>query len=290
MSTYRLLAILAIAVVSFRGAAQSIDDYIHQISDASVGGMNIAAPSPGCTDPSMNVTRFCQEGLGLVDTGSPQFTLRAPPSTGTVSAETLRHALSGKALRSLRKALNLIQAGDHQRALEQLRETAKFSSAAPIAHSLLGQEHLRLGEAKEAIPELQQAVSLLPSNVADRANLGLALLIIGETQAAEQELRGALHMDPNNPHTQLVLGVALLGNGAHEDEGIGYLRSAERRLSSAHLVLAAFYARAGRLDAAEQEALAYLGPDGDPALVRNWIGLLARQPGTLAEFVHGLSK
>ncbi len=299
MSTYRLsvlarltLAILAIAILSSRGAAQSIDDYTHQISDASVRGSSIRAPFSGCADPWMNVPRSCHENLDLLDTGSPQFTLRAPASSGTVSAETLRHALSGKALRSLQKALDLIQAGNHLRALEQLRGTAKISSAAPIAHSLLGQEHLRLGEAKEAIPELQQAVRLLPSDVANRANLGLALLMTGETRAAEQELRGALQLDPDNPRTQLVLGTALLGDGTHDDEGIGYVRSAARRLPGAHVVLVAFYARAGRLDAAEQEARVFLGPNGslNPALVRNWIELTARQPGTLAELAYGLNK
>jgi tetratricopeptide (TPR) repeat protein len=297
VSTYRwsvlvrlIFSILAISVLGSRGAAQSIDDYTHQIGDASVGRVTAPRSSSDCddllkNDPQKNVPRPCQENLEFVDTGSPQFTLRAPASTGTVSAETLRHALSGKALRSLQKALGLIEAGDHIRALEQLHETAKISSAAPYAYSLLGQEHLRLGKAEEAIPELQQAVSLLPSDAANRADLGLALLMTGDSRAA-------LRLDPNNPHTQLVLGIALLGNGTHDDEGIGYLRAAERRLSAAHMVLAAFYARAGRLDVAEQEARAFLGPDrsSNPAMVRNWIELMARQPGTLAEFAYGVSK
>ena len=206
--------------------------------------------------------------------------------------ETLRHPLSGKALRSLQKAQDLIQAGDHVHALEQLREMAKISAAAPFAHSLLGQERLRLGHAKEAIPELQLGVSLLPSNVANRADLGLALLLTGEPQAAEQELRSALRLDPKNPRTQLVLGITLIANGKNEEEAIGYLRSVEGRLSVARMILAVFYARTGRMDAAEQEAQAFLGPNtpSDRAVVRNWLELIARRPGTLAELAYGLRK
>ena len=285
-----ILAILTISLAASRGSAQSVDDYTRLIGDASVGGISGPARLSDCGDPTGRPA--CHENLESLDTGSPQFVLRAPTSASTVSAETLRHPLSGKALRSLQKAQEMIQSGDHVRALEQLRETAKISSAAPYAHSLLGQEQLRLGKPKEAIPELQLGARLLPSNVENRADLGLALLMTGETEAAEQELRSALRLDPNNLHTQLVLGIDLLGNATHDDEGIGYLRAAGRQLPAAHMVLAAFYARTGKRDVAEQEARDFLGRDGssNPAAVRNWIELMARQPGTLAEFAYGLTK
>lgn len=236
----------------------------------------------------MNLSRPCQENLESFDTSSPQVAFHPLASAGTVSADALRHPLSGRALRSLRRAQSLIQAGDHVRALEQLREAVKISFAAPYAYGLLGEEHLRLGQAEAALPELQQAVRLLPSNVADQANLGLALLMTGETERAEQELRRALRLDSNNSQTQLVLGVAVLDNGSHDEEAIEYLRAAARRFSVAHLILAAYYARTGLPEAAEQEARAYLGPQGssDPVVLHNWIELMARESAARSRFAH----
>jgi tetratricopeptide (TPR) repeat protein len=275
--------ILAISVSGSRGAAQSIDDHAHRIGDASVSGNGaLRGFFSDCGHPLMNLPRPCPENLKSSDASSPQVTFHSPASARTVSADALRHPLSGKALRSLQRAQSLIQAGDHVRALEQLREAAQISSAAPYAYGLLGEEHLRLGEAEAALPELQQALRLLPSNVADQVNLGLALLMTGETRRAEQELRRALHLEPNNSRTQLVLGVAVLNNGSHDEEAIEYLRAAARRFSVAHVVLAAYYFRAGLPDAAEQEARVYLGPEGssDPVALRNWIELMARQSAT----------
>jgi tetratricopeptide (TPR) repeat protein len=271
VSTYRsfvsvrlTLATLAISVLGSKtGAAQSIDDHDHWIGDASVSGSGVPrGPFSDRGHPWMSVPHPCDENVESFDAGSPQVTFHPPASLGTVSADALRHPLSGKALRSLRKAQSLIQAGDHVRALEQLREAVKIPLTAPYAYSLLGEEHLQLGEAEAALVELQQAVRLLPSNVADQANLGLALLMTGETERAEQELRRALRLDPDNSRTQLLLGVAVLNNGSHDQEGIEYLRAAARRFSVAHVVLAAYYARAGLSEAAEQEARVYLGPQG----------------------------
>jgi tetratricopeptide (TPR) repeat protein len=296
VSTYRsfvlvrlTLATLAISVLGSRGAAQSIDDPAYRIGDASVSGNGVPrGPFSNCGHPLMNIPRPCQEDLASFDASSPQVTFHPAASAGTVSADALRHPLSGKALRSLQKAQRLIQAGDHVRALEQLREAVKISFAAPYAYALLGEEHLRLGEAEAALPELQQAVRLLPSNVADQANLGLALLMTGETRRAEQELRRALYLDPNNSRTQLLLGVAVLNNGSHDEEGIEYLRAAAPRFSVAHVVLAAYYARAGLPEAAEQEARVYLGSEvsTDQVVLRNWIESMARESAARSRFVH----
>ena len=258
MSICRLFvsARLALAILSFSagspGGAQSFDPQFHEVSDASVSAIGV----PGrlfaeCGDPLMNVSRPCHENQELFDANSPQVTFHPRVPAGTVSVDALRYPLSGKALRSIEKAQSLIQAGDHVRAFEQLREAAKIASAAPYAYSLLGQEHLRLGEAEAAVPELQQAARSLPSSAAVHANLGLALLMTGQARHAEQELRRALHLGPDNPQTQLILGVAVLDNGSHDEEGTAYLRAAARRLSVAHVVLGAYFARTGRLEAAE---------------------------------------
>jgi tetratricopeptide (TPR) repeat protein len=194
-----------------------------------------------------------------------------------VSADELRHPLSGKALRLIKKASSLIQAGDHVHAIEQLREAVKIPAAAPYAYSLLGQEHLRLGQPEAALPELEEAVRVLPSDVADAADLGLVLLMTGDAPRAEQELRRALQLDPYNLQTKLVLGETILENGSHDEEGIEYVCAAAAQFRGAHAVLAAYYAHAGQQDAAEREARSFLGANFDPSAVRSWIELKSRQ-------------
>jgi hypothetical protein len=70
----------------------------------------------------------------------------------------------------------------------------------------------------------------------------------------------------------------VLNNGSHDKEGVEYLRAAALRSSAAHVILAAYYARAGLPDAAEREARVYLGPEGssDPVVLHNWIESMAR--------------
>jgi tetratricopeptide (TPR) repeat protein len=281
VSTYRLLvsirlilAIVGVSVLGFPAKAQSMSPFAHGISHMPGEASGPAETPLGCNDASMNAASACRESAYEFDTSTP-----APSNNrgGAISADELRHPLSGKARRALQKVMTVIQAGDHARAVEQLREVVKIPSAAPYAHSLLGQEYLQLGKTIAALPELEEAVRLLPSDVPDRADLGLALLVTGDTQRAEQELRHALQMDPNNVQTKVVLGEALLENGVHNEEALTYLHAAAVRLPVAHAVLAAYYAHAGQRDAAEREARAFLGTDYDASAVRGWVEMTAGQ-------------
>jgi Tfp pilus assembly protein PilF len=278
VSVRLILSILIVTVWASPASAQYAPPFGRGISNASIGpAAGKATVEPfGCNDSAISASSDCRRNSEDLDS-APVVRSQPKVPAGTVSADELRHPLSGKALRLIRKACGLIQAGDHVHALEQLREAVKLPAAAPYAYSLLGQEHLRAGNPEAARPELEEAVRLMPSDVADAADLGLVLLMTGETQRAEQELRRALQLDPSNLQTKLVLGDAILENGSHDEEGIGYVRAAATQFRGAHVILATYYARSGQPDAAEQEARAFLGANFDTSTIRGWVELKARQ-------------
>lgn len=136
-----------------------------------------------------------------------------PAQTTPASAvplEQLQHPLSSKAIGLLRKAESLANKGLHDKAIAQLERALKERSAIPYAHSMLGQEYLKLKQIPAAIAELEQALTALPRNVATRSNLGYALLLAGDLERSERETRKALDLDPANPMTRHVLDQILL--------------------------------------------------------------------------------
>lgn len=138
-----------------------------------------------------------------------QPTQPAAPS-GAIAVEQLQHPLSRKALKLLRKADKISLSGNHQKAIEQLRAALKEPSAVPYAHSMLGQEYLKLRQIPSALAELEQAAALLPHSAAIRSNLAYALFLSGDLERSEQEGRHALDLDRNNPKTRSVLDQILL--------------------------------------------------------------------------------
>jgi Flp pilus assembly protein TadD len=124
-----------------------------------------------------------------------------------VSAEELRHPLSRKGAKMLRKAQEMGQAGDHSKAIEELRRALKERSAIPYAHSLLGVEYLKTRQVPAAVQELRESVKLLPHSSGNHSNLGYALYLSGQKEEGELEVHQALLLDKNNRQAQYLLGV-----------------------------------------------------------------------------------
>lgn len=135
------------------------------------------------------------------------FELREQSPAATVSAERLRHPVTQKAAKMLDRALAYSVAGEHAKAIEQLRRALKEPSAIPYAHSMLGAEYLWTKEVPAAIGELEEAIRLLPHEAANHSNLGYALYLEGQVDRGREEVHQALALDANNPKTRFVLGI-----------------------------------------------------------------------------------
>jgi tetratricopeptide (TPR) repeat protein len=123
----------------------------------------------------------------------------AAPAPDAVSADVLRHPLSSKARRMLKKAQQAAESGDHAEAIQQLRETlAKDPASAAYVQPWLGVEYLRTDQFAKAVTSLEQAVLLMPHSSENHSNLAVSLASIGDYGHAQKELQRALELDRGN--------------------------------------------------------------------------------------------
>jgi len=133
----------------------------------------------------------------------------AQSRAATISADQLHHPLSGKAAKMLHNAESYSAAGNHAKAIEELKHALKEPSAAGYAHAILGTEYLKTGQLAPAQAELEQAVQVMPHDAILHSNLGYALLLGGDGERAEREVRKALEIDQNNSAARRLLGYIL---------------------------------------------------------------------------------
>src|ERR1017187_6995630 len=107
----------------------------------------------------------------------------AKPGEGKaiISVDVLRHPITAKVRKMILRAMEKMDAGEHQPAIGQLLETlTKYPDSAPYVHNLLGVEYVRTDRFQDAISSFEQAVSLLPHDPMTHYNFGLALICAGD--------------------------------------------------------------------------------------------------------------
>jgi tetratricopeptide (TPR) repeat protein len=154
-----------------------------------------------------------------VGENNPSITLQLPERAQesraeTVSADRLHHPLTRKGAKMIRAAQAYAEAGDHERAIEELKHALAEPSAVGYAHSILGTEYLKKGQPVLARQELEQALQMLPHDPVLHSNLGYALWLTGDSENGEREVRKALDLDHNSVAAQRLLGYILKSCGA----------------------------------------------------------------------------
>lgn len=199
------------------------------------------------------------------------------PGASTVSAEELRHPVSGKGRKLLDKARRYALAGDDSRAIAELKLALKEPSAVAYAHGYLGTEYLKRGQTTQAIEEIEQAIALLPHSAVDHSNLGYALCVHGQTGRGLQEIETALSLDQHLLKAHFLKGVILMDQGSHDSEAWENLQLAQKEIPSARLALALFYTRHGQSVAAQQQLqdFAQLGIRLTLAQAQQWLTQVA---------------
>ena len=165
---------------------------------------------------------------------------RPPLGLGTISVQELEHPLEEKGLQALKKAQELLAAGDSTRAMEHLRTAMKYPGAEPVALSILAAQHLKRGDVDTAIIELQQAIALSPGSAANHSNLAYALGIRGRSDEGLKEARTALQLDPGHPRYRYVIGQLLLQMDRLEEAKFHLKRAAEEMPSARTLLVKYF--------------------------------------------------
>lgn len=127
-----------------------------------------------------------------------------------VSVDLLRHPITPKVRQLLLSAMDKMESGEHETAIQQLLEMlTKYPDSAPYVHNLLGVEYVKTDRINAAVSSFEQAVLLLPHDAMTHYNFGLALICAGDYDRATQEVQQALKLDPRNPRMQARLNALL---------------------------------------------------------------------------------
>jgi Tfp pilus assembly protein PilF len=172
------------------------------------------------------------------------------------------------------KALEASGAGDHKRAVKELKAALKAHPQFPLALNELGAQHMRLGQLNEAADAFAAAVKLAPDEPVLRINYGILLIRQKKFKAAEENLARAVALDGKNAAARVHRGHALirLGRGEEAETELQHaLKLGGPSTPLAHRYLGALYFDRGddaRAAAALTEYLR-LAPDAaDAAQVR----------------------
>jgi Flp pilus assembly protein TadD len=160
---------------------------------------------------------------------------------GVINASLAQVPEDARAL--YQKAVDLIKAGDGQRAIEDLKSAVSLYPKFPLALNELGVQYLKLGDAAKAVEPLRSASKLSPEAFTPHLNLGIALLECRQLAEAETELREALKIN-STPTAHMYLGLTLI-SARKFDEAQQELETAistgGENLAQAHRYLGGLY-------------------------------------------------
>jgi len=108
-----------------------------------------------------------------------------------------------------RKAMESSQAGNSNKAVEQLKAAISSFPEFPIALNELGVQYLKLHQVDKAAEALKQAVKLAPEDFQPRLNYGITLLNQKKFSEAEEQLRVAISKNSSAPTAHMYLGITL---------------------------------------------------------------------------------
>lgn len=152
-------------------------------------------------------------GMEMGRTYSLQIQLRPKAVRATPKAAVINAALAGvpkPAADLYQQALDSLQAGNRQKAVELLKQAIALYPEFPVALNQLGVVYHELGQSAKAEEVLRSAVKLAPNVFEFRLNLGVVLLKNKDYVGADKELQAAGQLDPTSTTPHLYRGKALI--------------------------------------------------------------------------------
>jgi tetratricopeptide (TPR) repeat protein len=197
----------------------------------------------------------------------------------------LRNPPSKKTRRALEKAKRLSDAGHRSGAVRELEHAARELPGDAYVRTNLGLEYMNNGDLPAAIVVFEEAARLLPESSMTRGNLAYAYYVARQCSRAQAEARAALALDRANLKMRYLLGASLLAEGSQVEEGIEMLKAVRDAVPQARVMLAQYYLREGRPDAARQELVQYSAQvsGADRETAERWLAQLSasmRSPRT----------
>lgn len=165
--------------------------------------------------------------------------MRAPlqqrPPGGPVSVAQLQHPPARKAFQAMLAAKKFSQAGNHEKAAEELQKAVRISPYYADAYTNLGVQHIHLGRYREATGEFAHALEIGGPNPLLLTDLASAQYALRHFDDAIQSARWALRLEPGYPQAHLMLGLVLCTDTRTVQEGLEHLRKAAESIPSARV-------------------------------------------------------
>ncbi len=182
-----------------------------------------------------------------------------PARPGVVSAAP--EELPAAARERYAKALEASAAGDHQKAVKELKAAVEIHPQFPLALNELGAQYMMLGRLGEAAGAFASGVKLAPDAPVLRVNYGILLIRQKKYREAEEQLARAVALDGKSAAARLQRGNALirLGRGKEaETELLQAVKLGGPAAALAHRYLGALYVERGDDARAAAELEEYL--------------------------------
>ncbi len=162
---------------------------------------------------------------------------RVAGAPGTVSVRQLLHPPDRKAFRAVESAQRFSEAGQPEKAAEELEKAIRISPEYADAYNNLAVQHMRLGRFEEACLELLKSIEIAGPHPRVLANLAFVQRHLGRYQEALDSARAALKLDKSSAPAHLVAGSILAASPDTRVEGIRHLEIAAETLESARATL-----------------------------------------------------
>ncbi len=187
---------------------------------------------------------------GIIPISRPfnvQIYLRPKQTPGHNKPGVLNAALAGvpkTAVELYEAAQASARAGDHAKAIEQLKEALALHPGFGLAQNELGVQYLKRGELEKAAEALRSAITLMPEAFEPRLYLGIALLNQLKFKDAENRLREAIKINESSFTAHMYLGLTLVRLGNNKEAESEFRRAIElggAKAGQAHYYLGGLY-------------------------------------------------
>jgi regulator of sirC expression with transglutaminase-like and TPR domain len=185
-----------------------------------------------------------------------------------------------------RQAVEMARAGDHEKAIEQLKSAIAHAPKFATAYNELAAEYIKTGRGDQALAILKEAVKTNPDDLSLRLSYGIALLNQKKLAAAEAQLLQLANIkdNPDAPTAGYYLGLTLMSENKTEAAQSVFetvIKNGGDKFAMAHKYLGGIYWRNKKYRAAADELEKYLRLEpkaADAAKVRDTVKEL-RQKG-----------
>ena len=160
------------------------------------------------------------------------------------------------------QALENARAGNHAKAIEQLKAAIAQAPRFTLAYNELAVQYLKIGRGAQAVETLKEALGIKPEDFMLRLNYGIALLNQKKFETAETELRLAIQKNNgDSPAARYYLGLALMNEKKFEGAQLefeGTIKNGGDKIALAHKYLGGIYWRNKKYREAADELEKYL--------------------------------